>query len=94
MCNQLVTKSSHLFWSTAVKATPEAVEIVSTTFTRAVLGSSRLSKLKGINTDMCMQPISTGWQQAARDLGGDAIDLDPADGAFLGTSTSALPIES
>jgi hypothetical protein len=34
-----------------------------------------------------MQPITTSWLQAARDAGGDAIDLDPADGPFLSKST-------
>ena len=81
----VVDRHRHLFWSTSVKATPEAVRILNETFTQAVLGSSHLASLNGIITDMCMQPISAGWQEAARDLGGDAIDLDPADGTFLGS---------
>ena len=80
----VVDRHRHLFWSTSVKATPEAVRILNETFTQAVLGSSHLASLNGINTDLCMQPISAGWQEAARDLGGDAIDLDPANGTFLG----------
>jgi hypothetical protein len=80
----VVNRHRHLFWSTSVKATPEAVRILNETFNQAVLGSSHLATLNGINTVMCMQPISVGWQKAARDLGGDAIDLDPANGTFLG----------
>ena len=32
-----------------------------------------------------VQPITKRHLKAARDAGGDAIDLDPADGNFVGT---------
>ncbi|KAI9794986.1 MAG: hypothetical protein M1816_000006 [Peltula sp. TS41687] len=78
-----VRTNNVLYWSTSVKATAEAIEILNTTFTQAVLENARLKKMNGTSMFMCMQAITTNWQQAARDLGGDAIDLDPANGTFL-----------
>jgi hypothetical protein len=39
-----------------------------------------------------MQPITQSFVQAARDAGGDAIDLDPADGSFSVSPTSPSTI--
>lgn len=42
-----------------------------------------LSEVTGASLTMEIEPISKLWLQAARDAGGDAIDLDPDDGSFV-----------
>ena len=50
-----------------------------------VIGSAatHLKPFNDSNIDLAYQPITKEWIQAARDAGGDALDLDPADGAFI-----------
>ena len=45
---------------------------------------SELGNVQGCFVAMSIQPISKQWLQAAQDAGGDAISLDPADGALIG----------
>lgn len=49
--------------------------------------------LAGVNCTVgaAVQPITTLIQQAARDNGGDALDLDPKDGAFVSKSWPPPP---
>ncbi|PYI24536.1 cytochrome P450 [Aspergillus violaceofuscus CBS 115571] len=69
------------FWTTAVKATPEAVYLANTTFIQAAM--DQVSDLADLLTSITYQTITQDWVNAARASGGDAIDLDPEDGAFL-----------
>ncbi|KAL4922537.1 cytochrome P450 [Aspergillus aurantiobrunneus] len=73
--------SRRSFWTTAVKATPEAVYLANTTFIEAA--TEQVSDLPDLLTSITYQTITEDWLDAARASGGDAIDLDPADGAFL-----------
>lgn len=65
-----------------MKATPEAVYLANTTFIKAA--TEQVSDLSDLLTSITYQTITEDWLNAARASGGDAIDLDPADGAFLG----------
>lgn len=59
------------------------------TINETVIGPA-LTQLKNVENcfaSIGMQPIKASWLQAARAAGGDAIDLDPVDGNFLGTPT-------
>lgn len=49
---------------------------------------TKLKDTAGTSGSLAMQPITTSWLQAAKDAGGDAIDLDPADGPFLSMSAT------
>lgn len=70
-----------LFWSLGLKAEPEIVQLAYET----VLFSARdqLANVAGSDVSVAYQPISKAWLQKAKDAGGDAIDLDPADGSFV-----------
>lgn len=65
-----------------MKATPEAVYLANTTFIKAA--TEQVSDLSDLLTSITYQTITEDWLNAARASGGDAIDLHPADGAFLG----------
>ena len=51
---------------------------------------TKLKNTTGTSSSLAMQPITNSWLQAARDAGGDAIDLDPADGPFLSKSIALV----
>jgi hypothetical protein len=44
---------------------------------------TKLTNTTGTSASLALQPITVSWLQAARDAGGDAIDLDPANGPFI-----------
>lgn len=46
-----------------------------------------LKKVAGLQLGSTQQTITKAWLQAARASGGDAIDLDPANGNLVGTSS-------
>ena len=75
------TLARELFWSTGIKATREALTLANTTIITAAL--EQLKGVAGGTFTLAYQPISKSWLQAARRSGGDAIDLDPADGGFV-----------
>ncbi|OCL11143.1 FAD-binding domain-containing protein [Glonium stellatum] len=74
-------------WITGMKAKPESVYLANQTFVTAAL--SQLTDIPNATTSITYQLISHSWLVAARASGGDAIDLDPANGGFI-----ALQIES
>lgn len=49
--------------------------------------NEHLKDIEGSTASIAYQPISHAWLQAARNSGGDAIDLDPAKGSFVGMYT-------
>jgi hypothetical protein len=82
-----------LFATTAIKVSDRSVTLLNKTFTDSVLAQmTKLKNTTGTSSSLAMQPITTSWLQAARDAGGDAIDLDPADGPFLSMSSQPAPI--
>ncbi|KAI1208441.1 uncharacterized protein F4807DRAFT_431346 [Annulohypoxylon truncatum] len=69
------------FYCTSLLATTEAVRLINQTVTPLAL-----SMLKGVRNSfvgLSMQPITQSHLKAARNAGGDAIDLDPNDGDFI-----------
>ncbi|KAF2764142.1 FAD-binding domain-containing protein [Teratosphaeria nubilosa] len=76
--------SRWMFASTAAKISIETVPLLNKTFTDSVLAAmTKLTNTSGTSASLAMQPITVALLQAARDAGGDAINLDPADGPFL-----------
>ncbi|KAK7178807.1 Bifunctional solanapyrone synthase 4 [Paraphaeosphaeria sporulosa] len=69
-----------LFWMTSLKMTLESVYLMNDTFVSAAV--SQLN-IPGLFVAMSFQPITLSHMEAAREAGGDAIDLDPADGPIL-----------
>lgn len=69
------------FYNTALKASAESMAIINDTL--ITLAKSKLSKVN-CTVGAAVQPITQDFLQSARDAGGDAIDLDPADGRFVG----------
>jgi FAD/FMN-containing dehydrogenase len=56
---------------------------------------AQLKDVRDLVVELAYQPISAKWLQAARDNGGDAMDLDPKDGDFVGKLTpSRLHVHS
>ena len=80
-----------MFATTAIKISDRSVPLLNKTFTDSVLAQmTKLKNITGTSSSLAMQPITTSWLQAARDAGGDAIDLDPADGPFLSKSIALV----
>jgi hypothetical protein len=65
-----------------MKSLPESVYLANHTFIPAAL--SQLADIPNATTSITYQQISQAWLTAAVAAGGDAIDLDPANGGFLG----------
>jgi hypothetical protein len=64
-----------LFWSTALKATPESVFLLNETFFEAIAEIPELRNVSGLTITTTSQVITKAWIDAARSAGGDAIDL-------------------
>lgn len=77
-----------LFYSTNIRPTKEALGLANKTIITAAL--EQLKSVTGCTITLAFQPISKSWLKAARASGGDAIDLDPADGGFVGKSSIPL----
>ncbi|KAM7203152.1 FAD-binding domain containing protein [Naviculisporaceae sp. PSN 640] len=70
-----------LAWVTGLKAQAESVYLANRTFTE--MAFSRLGNLPNLTTSITYQPVTKSWLQAAKAAGGDALDLDPANGGFI-----------
>jgi hypothetical protein len=77
-------------WITGMKAKPESVYLANQTFVTAAL--SQLADIPNATTSITYQLITHSWLAAARASGGDAIDLDPANGGFIGESSFQIPL--
>ena len=73
-----------LFSATSLKATPEAVYLTNQTFFETMASMPELKNIPGLSLVSTQQTITKAWLEAARASGGDAIDLDPANGNFIG----------
>lgn len=82
----LPSPHSHLFWSVGLKATPATVYLANSTFFAA---TPSMSDIAGLTLYTVYQPITVAWITAARAAGGDAFDLDPANGPLLSFELSA-----
>ncbi|KAF5862544.1 hypothetical protein ETB97_011541 [Aspergillus alliaceus] len=69
------------FWTISFKADPRAISIVNhTVFDQA---RATLQHVTDLSISFSFQPISKAWIEAAKALGGDAMDLDPNDAPFI-----------
>ncbi|KAK3946262.1 FAD-binding domain-containing protein [Diplogelasinospora grovesii] len=69
-----------LIWVTGLRARAASVYLANATFFE---WWPRLASVPNLTTSITYQPISQAWLQQARRAGGDAIDLDPADGGLI-----------
>ena len=69
-----------LFRATSVKSSPQAVEVVQRVFDRE---STKLRTVSNGTVTVTYQYLSQSFVDAAH-AAGDAIDLDPKDGPFIG----------
>ncbi|KAI4861342.1 FAD binding domain protein [Hypoxylon rubiginosum] len=69
------------FYATSLLATGDAVRLINETVPSIAL--SMLGDVENSFVGLSMQPVTKSHLQAARDAGGDAIDLDPNDGDFI-----------
>jgi len=72
------------FHSLSLKATAAAIDLLHQTISSAAL--SQLGSIQSCYVGLSFQPVTRSWLAAARASGGDALDLDPADGDFIGSS--------
>ena len=70
-----------LFGSTAVKVSNSTVNLLNDQYTQFAIES--LKDVAGSQSSLDIQPITKAQLQAARNAGGDAIDLDPSLGTFI-----------
>ena len=81
-----------LFGSTAVKVSPNTVNLLNDQYTQFAIDS--LKDVAGSQSSLALQPITKAQLQAARNAGGDAIDLDPALGTFICKPSFFLKLQS
>jgi len=74
--------TSWAFHVTSLKATEKTVPLLSSLLRNESLYSS-IAGINGSVVNCAMQPISKKWLEVAQQSGGDAIDLDPADGTWI-----------
>ena len=86
--------SRDLFMSTGAKVSLQTVSLLNKTFIEAINNIPALKSIDGYSLNLAIQPITTDWLAAARAAGGDAIDLDPADGTFVGSLQRSFSIYS
>ena len=70
------------FHSISFRATASTISLLNTTITETAL--EQLHDVADCFLGLSFQPITQAWLAAARASGGDAIDLDPAAGTFIG----------
>jgi hypothetical protein len=80
--NPVLTSQRRAFYTTTLKATPNSVYLVNSTFIDAAF--SELTDIPGILTSVTYQTITRDWLFAAKASGGDSMNLDPENGAIIG----------
>lgn len=83
-----MTVYRNTFYATSLLATGDAVRLINETVPSIAL--SMLGDVENSFVGLSMQPVTKSHLQAARDAGGDAIDLDPNDGDFIGMSLEPI----
>lgn len=74
------------FYTTSFKPDPRIISFVN----RTVIQQADLFLPTTANIAFTFQPISKQWLQASRAAGGDALDVDPRDGPFIGKNSSLV----
>ena len=82
--NRNLKKCRWLFVATSLKATTHAVYLTNEIFNATYASMPALKKVSGLLIASTQQTITEAWLRAAQASGGDAIDLDPANGNFIG----------
>lgn len=77
-----------VFHSISFKAKAESITLMFETIKEMAL--QELKSIPGSQVALSIQPIGVSWLQAARAAGGDAIDLDPADGNLIGKEVDGI----
>ncbi len=80
-CLLLTPLFSWIFASTAVKVSSKTVALLDKEYTNFAI--QQLKDVAGCGSTLALQPITKAHLQAAKDAGGDAIDLDPSMGTFI-----------
>jgi hypothetical protein len=76
--------SRQLFYAVSMKPTREAMLIANKTLIEGAIAA--LSGVANASFSFAPQPITASWLEASQKApGGNPIDLDPANGAFVGT---------
>lgn len=70
-----------VFNTRSLKISAHSVRLINDSIT--ALAISSLKDVEGSQVSLSVQPVATSWLKAAKAAGGDAIDLDPADGNFI-----------
>ena len=73
-----------------MKGTSESVYLTNRTFFETIASMPELKKVPGLLVASTQQTITKAWLEAAQSAGGDAIDLDPTNGNFIGESKGTL----
>lgn len=72
--------SRQLFRATSLKSTPPVINLVYDVFQKK---TQTLQQVRGLILALVYQPLTVDLLKASRATGGDAIDLDPADGPIM-----------
>lgn len=72
-----------MFRTLTLKADPRTIQLG---YDAVIPPATQISNVNGSSVSLAIQPISRSWIRTAKAAGGDAIDLDPADGAIIGIS--------
>ena len=78
----LLTKASGVFWATLLKGSSESIGLINDSITE--VATTHLKDVENSQVSLSIQPISKSWLQAAKQAGGDAINLDPEKGNIIG----------
>ncbi|TGJ88404.1 hypothetical protein E0Z10_g329 [Xylaria hypoxylon] len=82
------------FFATGLKPGPKSVKLANVTFFELIDEMPELKKVKGLVLTTTPQMLTRAWLQAARDSGGDPMDIEPHDGIILNLVGSAWENES
>ncbi|KAI0407189.1 hypothetical protein F4802DRAFT_612274 [Xylaria palmicola] len=83
-----------LFWSTSLKAGPEAILITNATFFETLASMPELQKVEGLSLTTTPQLLSRAWLKAAKASGGDPMDLESETGIITHLITSVWENEA
>ena len=90
ICPRLIsTQNRQLFRATSTVSKPAVVKFLYDIF---VQQATPLKSVPGLIASFVYQPLTVAHLKASKATGGDAIDLDPADGPVMSTSQHALDL--
>ncbi|KAI9168054.1 Bifunctional solanapyrone synthase [Paramyrothecium foliicola] len=72
-----------LFMSTGLQPGPDSVRLTNETFFETIAKMPELKKVEGLSLTATPQMLTKYWLQAARNAGGDPMDLEPGKGLLI-----------